>query len=215
MPTSRAQKALTHETKTRDEEEGGLEVAGCEKTGPLTAELLAVSSPPMANYRLMPPLLSPDTPFLPKVLLLSRHSLVRKDAVFPNPQLPILPRALITTLTTVTTNAPSVRVRFFAIQKSGHATHAGPFSTCLASRSGRKIKDLPLPSNKVARMAKFLPHANGGVLDAIFRRTHCPKHTRVGARKRSNHVQSLAYHHTLAETLVAEKEFASALIPVS
>jgi len=196
-------------------EEEGLEAAGCAKTEPSTAELLAASSPRMANYRPMLPPSSPDTQFLPKVLPHSRHNLVRKDAVFPNQQLPTLPHAPITILTMVTTNVPSVRARFFATPKSGHVTLAGLCSTCPVSRSGPKTKDPPLLSNKVERMARFLPLANGDVQAAIFRRTPCPKHTHVGVRKRSNHVPSLVYHHTLAETLVAEKEFASALIPVN
>lgn len=196
-------------------EEEVLEAAGCAKTGPSTAELLAASSPPMANCRPMLPPSSPDTPFLLKVLPHNRHNLVRKDAVFPNPQLPISPHAPTTISTTVTTNVLSARARSSATQKSGHVTLAGLYSTCPVSRSGPRIKDPPLLSNKVERMARFLPLANGDVQAAISRRTPCPKHTPVGARKRSNHVPSLVYHHTLAETLVAEKESANALILVS
>lgn len=64
-------------------------------------------------------------------------------------------------------------------------------------------------------MERFLLLANGGVQDATSQRILCPKHTHVGVRKRSNHVQSLAYHHTLAETPVVEKEFASVPILVN
>lgn len=196
-------------------EEEVLEVVGCARTGPSTAELLAASLPQTANYKLMPPPSSPDTLFLPKVLAHSKHNLVRKDAVFPNPQLPILPHVPTTTLTTVTTNAQSAQARFSATQRSGHAIPAGPSSICPVSRSGLRIKDPPLPSNRVARTAKFLLHANGGVLDATFRRTRYLRHILVGVRKRLNHVQSLAYRHTLVETLAVEKEFASVLILVS
>jgi len=83
------------------------------------------------------------------------------------------------------------------------------------SRSGLRIKDPPLLSNKVERMARFLLLVNGGVQDATFQRIPCPRRTRVGVRKRSNRVQSRASHHTPVETLVAEKEFASVLILVS
>lgn len=196
-------------------EEEVLEAAECARIGPSTAELLAVSLPRMANCRLKPLPSSPDTPFLPKVLPHSRHNLVRRDAVFPNPQLPILLHAPITTLTTVTTNAPSAPARFFATPKFGHATLAGLSSICPASRSGLKTKDPPLPSNKVERTARSPLPANGDVQDAIFRKTRCPRRTLVGVRKRSNLVQSLAYHHILVEILVVEKEFASVLILVN
>jgi hypothetical protein len=211
-----------HEIKTRDEEEVAQEAeeeepeaAGCARTGPSMAELLAASSPPMANYRPMLPISSLDTPSLPKALHHSKHNLVRKDADFPNLQLPTLPLAHITILTTATTNAPFAQAKFFATRKSGHATLVGPSSTCPVSKSGPRTKGLPLPSNKVERMEKYLLLASGGVLDAIFRKTPCPRHTRVGVRKRLSHVQSLVCHHTLAETPVVEKEFASVLILVN
>jgi hypothetical protein len=139
VQTSRVQKPPIHETKTRDEEEVAQEAeeeepvaAECARTGPSMAERLAASSPLMANYRPMLPPSSPDTPSLPKALHHSRHNLVRKDAGFPSPQLPTLPLVLITILTTVTTNVPSAQAKFFATQKSGHATLAGLSSTCLA-----------------------------------------------------------------------------------
>jgi hypothetical protein len=128
-----------HEIKTRDEEEVAQEAeeeepeaAGRARTGPSMAELLAASSPPMANYRPMLPPSSLDTPSLLKALHHSKHNLVRKDADFPNLQLPTLPLVLITILTTATTNVPYAQAKFFATPKSGHATLAGPSSTCLA-----------------------------------------------------------------------------------
>jgi hypothetical protein len=64
-------------------------------------------------------------------------------------------------------------------------------------------------------MERFLLLVSGDVLDATFRRTPCPKRTPVGVRKRLNHAQSPACHHTLVETPVVEREFASALILVN
>jgi hypothetical protein len=84
------------------------------------------------EYRPMLPPSSLDTPSLLKALHHSKHNLVRKDADFPNLQLPTLPLVLITILTTATTNVPSAQAKFFATPKSGHATLAGPSSTCLA-----------------------------------------------------------------------------------
>ena len=166
-----------------------LEAAECARTGLLTAGLLAASLPLMANCKPMLPHSFPDILFLLKAPPHSRHSLARKDADFPNPQLPILPPVPTMILTTVTTNAPFARAKSFATRKSGHATLAGPSSTCHVSRNGLKTKG-PLPlSNKVERMAKSLLPANGGVQDATFRRTPYPRHTPVGVRKRLNLVQ--------------------------
>lgn len=179
------------------------------------AGLLAASLPLMANYSRMLPTSFLDTLSLPRALHHSRHNLAREDAGSPNPQLLTLPPVPIMISTTAITNAPSARVKFFATQKSGHATLAGLSSTCPVSRNGLKIKDPPLLSNRVGKMERFLLLANGDVLGATFRRTPCPRHTPAGVRKRLNHVQSLACHHTLAETLVVEKEFASVLILVN
>lgn len=199
----------------QEADEEAPEAAGCARTGQSTAEPLAVNLPLMANYRPMLPPSSLDTPSLLKVLPHNRHNLVLKDAGYPNPQLLILPPVPTTILTTVTTNAPSVQAKFFATRKSGHATLAGPFSTCPVSRSGPRTKDPLPPSNKVERTAKFLLLASGDVQDATFQRTPCLRRIRVGVRKRSNPVQSLAFHPTPAETLVAEKESVNVLILVN
>lgn len=186
-----------------------------ERTGLSTAELLVVNSPRMANCR---PTLPPsflDNLYSTKALPLNRRNLVRKDAVFLNPLLPISRLVLTTISTTVTTNAPSVRARFFAIQKCGHVILAGPSSTCLVSRSGLRIRDLPLLSSRVGKMATFLLLDSGDAPDAICRKILCLRRIRAGARKKLSRAQSLVCLPILAETLVVEKGCANVLIRVN
>lgn len=186
-----------------------------ERTGPSMAELLVVNLPRMANCR---PTLPPsflDNLFSLKALPRSRRNLVRKDAVFLSPLLPTSRRVLTTISTTVTMNAPSARARFFAIQRCGHVTLAGPFFTCLVSRSGLRIKDLPLLSSRVERMATYLLLGSGDVLDVTFQKTLYLRRIRVGARKRLSRAQSLVCLPIPAETLVVGKESANVLILVS
>lgn len=200
----------------QEAEEGELEVAEPEeRTGLSTAEPLVANLLRMANYR--PTLLPsfPDNPFSIKVLSRSRPNLVRKGAVFPSQQLPTSRLVLTTILTTVIMNAPSAQARSFAIQRCGHAILAGPFSTCLVSKSGLRIKVLPLLSSRVERTAIYLPLDSGDALDVTFRKTLYPRRIHAGAKKKLSRAQSLVCRLILAEILVVGRESANVLILVN
>ena len=110
-------------------------------------------------------------------------------------------------LITATMSARSAQARYSASRKSGRVTHAGPCSTCHASRSGRRTKVQQQRSSK--RKVTTLRLDSGGVLVATCRRLSYRRLTNVGAGRRWSQEHLLVSRRTHVDRLAARSGLGS------